>query len=263
MINLFRTLEEATTAYESPISTRFLYRGIQLLPNNEKKYVQKTEIEGGINLEDWSVFLIDCRGNRFEVTDNFFVEKRINANDGTPQIIWSLTNIPYDLGWGLVYMEVSQLIGETFYSSMFSVTDIRKEFTSQIHYKLNKNDDFLSIGVQLWYYDKDRKTTLKSYYETSTKQTVTYAVSATKYSVYKTEVINKDVLLDLSEIFEHPYVYIKGVRCYLFEPANIPQKKHSENFVQGEFLLSENEKDSFSNLVDYLDIDYGNLDYNT
>ena len=165
MINLYRTLNEALSEVTSPTNTQFINRGIHLLPNNEAKYVQQTNTEGGISLEDWTVYIVDCKGTKTNVSSYFLVEKLVNASDGTPQIVWSLLDVPFDFGWKLVHLEINQTLGETFYSNRFMLTDVNKDKTVQLHYKKEKNDDFLSIGVTMYYSDEDKKTELKTYYE--------------------------------------------------------------------------------------------------
>ena len=263
MIELFRSLTEAMSEIGSPQTTQFINRGIHLLPNNESKYVQQTNTEYGISLEDWTVWIVDCKGVKVEVTAYFMVEKLVNANDGTPQIVWSLLNVPFDFGWKMVYLEINQNFGETFYSNRFMLTDINKDKTVQLHYKREKNDDFLSIGTTMSYSDEDKKTELKTYYEISTKITTSYGVKVNKYDIYETELMQKSLLVKLSDIFEYPYCYLNGVRHYLFEAIDIPRKKGLENFAKAEIHLSKNINDIFGLQADYLSIDYGNTDYNT
>lgn len=262
MINLFRTLEEALYVRTCPTDTQFIHTGIQLLPNNKAKYVQKTNVSGGINLEDWTVFVVNSCGEKQDVTDRFLVEKLTNANDGTPQLIWSLLNVPYDFGWQFVYLEIRQSVGETFYSNPFMLTDFEKEKVVQINYKKEKTDDFLSIGARLWYHDIDKKTDLKTYYELSTKTTVSYSVKSTIIEIYKTDLISKIILIGLSDIFESPYLYINGLRYSLFEAINFPAKISEENFSMIEIKVSRADNVTFSDVTDYNGIDYGIIDYN-
>lgn len=262
MIELFRSLNDALSEIGSPRTTQFISRGVHLLPNNESKYVQQTNIKNGINLEDWSVKIVDCKGFKVDITAYFMVEKLVNASDGTPQIVWSLLNVPFDFGWKMVYLEINQSFGETFYSNLFMLTNKNKDKTVQLHYKKEKNDDFLSIGATMFYSDEDKKTELKTYYEISTKITTTYGVKVNKYDIYETELMQKSLLIKLSDIFEYPYCYLNGVRHYLFEAIDIPRKKGLENFAKTEIQLSKNINDTFGLQADYLDLDYGNIDYN-
>lgn len=262
MLNLYRNINEALTEYPIAVTnTQYVRRGIQLLPNNERKYVQQTSTVGGCILEDWRVYVVDCKGTKSEVTSYFLVEKIVNASDGSPQIVWSLLNVPFDFGWNMVYLQVEQTSGETFYSNPFMLTDFQAYNVVQLHYKKEKNDDYLSVGVTMYYDDSNKKSELKTYYEIATKLTVAYAVKVSKYDTYSTTWMQKSILIALSDILEYPYVYLNGIRCYLYEAMDIPPKKGDANYSQAKVMLSKNTKDTFSGTADYLDIDYGNLDY--
>jgi len=114
-INIFRTKEEAFYFKNSQINTQFIFKGVQLLPNNASKYIQVTETPNGIDLEDWTVFAVDlCKGTKTEITPYFFVDSLTNSIDGSPQLFWSLTNVPFDFGYRLIYLEINQSLGETF-----------------------------------------------------------------------------------------------------------------------------------------------------
>lgn len=263
MIQLYRNLNDALSETGSYNTTQFISRGIHLLPNNESKYVQKTNTKYGVSLEDWTVWIVDCKGVKVDVSAYFTVESLTNGTDGTPQIVWSLLNVPFDFGWKMVYLEINQNFGETFYSNRFMFTNINKDKTVQLIYKKDKYEDFLSIGVTMSYSDEDKKTELKTYYEISTKITTTYGVKVNKYDIYETELMQKSLLVKLTDIFEYPYCYLNGVRHYLFEAIDIPRKKGLENFAKAEIHLSKNVNDTLGLYADYLDIDYEKLDYNT
>jgi len=262
-INIFRTKEEAFYFKNSQINTQFIFKGVQLLPNNSAKYIQVTETPEGIDLEDWQVNVVDlCKGTKTDVTDYFFVDSLTNSLDGLPQLFWSLTNVPFDFGYRLVYLEINQLIGEAFYSSPFLLTEIEREKTSQFHYKDSKDDVYQSIGLQAWFLDLSKKTDLTTYYEVSTKNTVSQAIKTSKIELFRTEMIPKDVSILLTYVLESPIMYINYVRCSLFEAVDIPEKTAEENFVSIDFTLSPNYNDNFFGLPDYLGVDYGTADYN-
>jgi len=118
VINIFRSLSEAMTFKNSQINTQFIFSGIQLLPNNPNKYIQVTNTPNGINLEDWTVKVHSvCTNEELgDITDSFMVESLTNSDNGNPQFIWSLKNIPIDFGFGLIYLKITQTLGDTFYS---------------------------------------------------------------------------------------------------------------------------------------------------
>jgi len=263
-INIFRTKEEAFYFKNSQINTQFIFKGVQLLPNNASKYIQVTETPNGIDLEDWTVFAVDlCKGAKTEITPYFFVDSLTNSIDGSPQLFWSLTNVPFDFGYRLIYLEINQSLGETFYSSPFLLTDIESEKTTQFHYKDNKDDVYQSIGLQSWFFDEDKRTELTTYYEVSTKNTVSQAIKTNYLQKFRTELMPKSVLVLFTYLLESPVLYVNYIRCSLFEAIEIPEKTAQENFNSIDFSLSPNFNDNFFGLADYNGIDYGSADYNT
>jgi len=263
-INIFRTKEEAFYFKNSQINTQFIFKGVQLLPNNASKYIQVTETPNGIDLEDWTVFAVDlCKGTKTEITPYFFVDSLTNSIDGSPQLFWSLTNVPFDFGYRLIYLEINQTLGETFYSSPFLLTDIESEKTTQFHYKDNKDDVYQSIGLQSWFFDEDKRTELTTYYEVSTKNTVSQAIKTNYLQKFRTELMPKSVLVLFTYLLESPILYVNYIRCSLFEAIEIPEKTAQENFNSIDFSLSPNFNDNFFGLADYNGIDYGSADYNT
>jgi hypothetical protein len=263
-INLFRTKEEAFYFKNSQINTQFIFKGVQLLPNNASKYIQVTSTPDGIDLEDWTVNVVDlCTGTKTNITPYFFVDSLTNDLDGSPQLYWSLTNVPFDFGYKLVYLEITQLVGEFFYSSPFMLTDIESEKTSQFHYRDNKDDVYQSIGLQSWFNDDDKKTELTTYYEVSTKNTVSQAIKTNLIEKHTTELMPKTMLILLTFLLESPMVYLNNIRCSLFEAIDLPEKVSQENFASIDFMVSPNYNDTFFGLADYSGIDYGSLDYDT
>jgi hypothetical protein len=261
-INLFRTKEEAFYFKNSQINTQFIFKGIQLLPNNPNKYIQITDTPNGINLEDWTVRVVDLhKGIKTDITTYFFVDYLTNAPDGSPQLYWSIENVPFDFGYSLVYLEITQSIGETFYSSPFLFTEIDNEKTSQLHYKESKSEAFQSIGIQTWFDEEDKKTELTTYYEVSTKNTVSQAIKTSYLENFRTELMAKSVLINFTYALESPVLYVNLIRCSLFEAIELPKKISQENFIETSFSLSPNYNDNFKGFSDYNYSDYANLDY--
>lgn len=263
-INLFRSKEEAFYFKNSQINTKFIFKGVQLLPNNTAKYIQVTDTPDGIDLEDWTVNVVDlCKGTKTDVTDFFFVDSLTNSLDGSPQLFWSLTNVPFDFGYRLVYLEIEQAVGELFYSTPFLLTNIENEKTTQFHYKDSNEDVYQSIGLQTWFDEEDKKTELTTYYEVSTKNTVSQAIKTSKIELFRTELMPKSVVIGLTYLLESPILYVNYIRNSLFEAIDLPKKTSQENFIEIEYILSPNYNDNFFGLADYLGIDYGSADYDT
>ena len=238
-INLFRTKNEALYFKDSIINTQFIFSGVQLLPNNPDKYIQLTETPSGIDLEDWQVNVVDlCKGTKTDITSYFFVDSLTNSLDGSPQLFWSLTNVPFDFGYRLVYLEVNQIAGESFYSTPFLLTEIEKEKVSLFHYRDSKFKVFQSIGLQVYYLDEDKKTDLTTYYEVSSQTTVSKAIKTNKIDIYRTALMPKNVLILLTDVLESAILYINKNRFSLFEAIALPPKTSQENYASFDVQLS-------------------------
>jgi len=262
-INIYRTKEEAFYFRNSPINSQFIFRGVQLLPNNSAKYVQITDTPDGINLEDWTVFAVNlCTDEKTDITDFFLVEVLTNSENGDPQFYWSLKDVPFDFGWDLVYLEVTQAIGEAFYSTPFQLTDIDSEYTSQIHYKETKDDVYQSVGLQCWYLDEDLQTEITTGYKISKNQTVIKNKQETYLHLFRTQDIAKNIAIQLNRAVSSPIFYLNYIRYYLNEAIEVPEKTSQENFVTLDFPISPDYNDNFFGLADYNGVDYGEADYN-
>jgi len=262
-INLYRTTNEAFHFKNSQLNTQYIFKGVQLIPNNTAKYIQVTQTPSGLDLEDWTVWAVDLySGKRENVTPYFMVDSLTNDLDGSPQLYWSLTNVPFDFGYRLVYLEVNQLVGDSFYSTPFLLTEIESEKVSQFHYKDSKDGVYQSIGLQTWFNEEDKKTELTTYYEVSTKNTVSQAIKTSKLERFRTEMMPKSVLINLTYLLESPVLYVNYIRNSLFEAIDLPEKTSQENFIEADYILSPNYNDNFFGLPDYNGIDYGTADYN-
>jgi len=239
VINLFRTLNEAMTFKNSQINRHYLFTGVQLLPNNANKYIQVTNTPNGLNLEDWTVKVFSVCGKELgDITNSFVVESLTNSDNGDPQFIWSLQDILIDFGWDLIYMEITQAVGETFYSQPFKITRVNEEKTAQINYKYRETDEMQSIGFQTWFKDEDLLQELTTYYEESTQSWVAASMQQGEVEYWCTELMPKYLLMKLKKILGLPFVYINSVRASLKEAPEIPKKIAEENFAQMEFTIN-------------------------
>lgn len=246
VINLYRTKDEAFHFKNSQINNYYLFGGVQLLPNNPNAYIQVTDTPNGIDLEDWvvKVFTIDDSVSH-DITAQFNVIGLTNSVNGDPQIIWELKNVPFDMGYRLVYLEVQQVLGEFFYSNPFMLTNIYSEKTTQFHYREKKTDVYQSIGFKTWFRQYDEKIELQTYYETSTQHTVTQSIQVNYIDTYKTEPMALHELRKLSLILRMPYLYVDLIRASLFEAIAFPKTEASQNFAAFEYQLSLKENDKF------------------
>lgn len=246
VINIFKSLTDAMTFKNSQLNNQFDFSGIQLLPNNPNKYVQVTNTPGGINLEDWTVLVMSICGEELgDISESFLVEAPTNSDNGNPQFIWSLLNIPQDFGFGLIYLQITQAVGEVFYSQPFKITSINEEKTCQITYKYKESDEIQSIGFNAWYDDDDLLQQEVTYYEESTQSWVTASMEQGEVDYWRTNKMMKTNLKHLKRILGLPFVYINGIRASLKEVPEIPQKKSRENFAEMSFTVNFHLNDIF------------------
>jgi hypothetical protein len=159
-------------------------------------------------------------------------------------LFWSLEDVQHDFGMNLIYLEVQQSLGETFYSTPFLLTNEEVEKTTQFMYKAKRTDTFQSIGFQTWFRQNTKQTELTTYYEASTKQTVTQAVKTNKIAKYVSEIMDIDQIIALTDVLEDPYLYIDGTRASLFEAVEVPEVTNQENFGSIKFNVSFNNNDT-------------------
>lgn len=247
VIALETSLEKAMYFKNSQRNRFYSFEGIQLLPNNPNKYIQVTNVAGGIKLEDWTVKVMSMCGTELgDITDSFLVEPiEVNSDDGSPQFIWSLKNIPIDFGYDLIYLQITQAFGDTFYSQPFKITAIGSEKTCQIDYKFKRTDEIQSIGVTAWFDEPDLLQELESYYEVSTESWVTASMEQGEVEYWRTEKMPKSALIQLKRILGLPYVYINSVRASLKEAPEIPRKVSKENWCYMPFTINFHPNDVF------------------
>jgi len=246
VINLYKSLTEAMTFKNSQLNNSFIFSGVQLLPLNANKYIQVTNTPGGINLEDWTVKVMSMCGDELgDITESFLVESLTNSDNGNPQFIWSLKNIQIDFGYELIYMQITQTVGETFYSQPFKITALNSEKTCHINYKFRESDEIQSIGFTAWFDDDDTLGDLTTYYEESTQSWVSASMEQGDVEYWRTERMHKSKLIQLKKILGLPFVYINGVRASLYEVPEIPRKTARQNYAEMPFTINFHPNDIF------------------
>jgi len=264
IINLFRTLNEAMYFKNSPRNTQYLFTGVQLLPNNINPYVQKTDTPNGIELEDWTVLVYSLCGKLLgDITDSFMVDSLTDSVNGNKQLYWSLTNIDLDTGWDLVYLKITQALGEDFYSTPFRLTNIESEKTTQFTYKKRFTDSYESISLTTWFRQEMQTKELTQYYQQSDKRTVTAEIKVNNTEVYETELMPISGLIKMSDILTVPYLYVENVRANIFEAPEIPKVVNQENFGTFTYQLSLDYNDIYKPITTSLgDFDSNDFDAN-
>lgn len=251
IINLFYTKEEAFQFEDSPINTYHSFNGIQLLPFNNEIYSQITNNESGVPLEDWTVNVVDCLTNeKTNITTSFFVIRKFNDIYGKPQIQWTLKEILTDFGYNFVYLEITQPLGQTYYSNVFMITNIDAEKTSHYTYRRYKTDENQSIRLQSWFRQPFQINELTTYFETSTQSTVTKSIKRNLIHKYETETMSFNLLVSFMEIITASYLYVNGIRNSLFEAPEFPTAIGDENFGVLKYSLCPKKWDKLTVLTE-------------
>lgn len=249
VIGIYKSLDEAMFFRNSWMNTIYDFSGVQLLPNNPNKYIQATNTTGGINLEDWTVEVFSLCGTELgDITPSFMVESLTNSDNGQPQFIWSLTNITQDFGWGLIYLQITQAVGETFYTNPFKITAIDEEKTAFIAYKYKKSEPFQTIQFSTWFREKGFTQELNTYYQESAKSTVSSAMKYDRIEWWSTENMNRDLLISLKEILGLPFVYVDFIRANYYEAPELAWSSGRQNFATMDYYLVFHANDIYQEL---------------
>jgi hypothetical protein len=127
-----------------------------------------------------------------------------------------------------------------YYSNPFYITALDEDRTTKFTYKDLASNQYQSIGLKTWFRQKSRQSELTTYYESSTKNTVTQAIKTHNLEMYESEFMSIDDLIMTAEILESPYLYIGNTRYSLFEAFKIPELTQQENFGKIKFTLAPN-----------------------
>jgi len=250
-INLYNTKTEALYFKDSQINQFYEFGGIQLLPN--ATYTQKSK---GIKLSDgytasaYSVYddsflgAMSITNIQEEVDgDEYYANfTSIYANSTvisvTIRAYWSITST-FDFGTELVYLKFTNGVN-TYYSNPFFITALDEDKTTTFTYKDLASSKYQSIGLKTWFRQKSRQSELTTYYESSTKNTVTQSIKTNNLEMYESELMCIEDLILTAQIVESPYLYIGSKRYSLFEAVKIPELTNQENFGKIKFTLAPN-----------------------
>ena len=254
-INLYTTKAEALYFKDSQRNSFYEFGGIQLLPNNT--YTQKSvgiELGNSYNISvlkvaDDSVIggllfslveviylgTIYANNTTYYVSNNSTVSVDENAN-GT--YWWSITPTQ-DFVNDLIYLKFTNGT-DTYYTNPFYITSLDEDRTTKFTYKDLPSNQYEIIGLKTWFRQKSRQSELTTYYESSTKNTVTQNIKTHNLEMYESEFMSIDDLILTAQILESPYLYIGSKRYSLFEAVKIPELTQQENFAKIKFTLAPN-----------------------
>lgn len=242
-INFYTTLNEAVSSIESPITTHFMFKGIQLMPGSTNPYTQFTETSTGVELEDWEVFAVNLiTSERTDISDKFSVFGNFTDSKGMPQIMWTLTDLP-DFGNSYIYLEVNQSFGATYYTNPFEITAKGAELTARYDYRNKLTDYWQSIQIVTWYRQDLNRDEISSYYQISTNNTVSPTIKKSLIQKWFTGIVSNNMMVKYRELFITTYVYVDLQRFYLFEAFEIPELSQRQNFAQQDYLITLDKND--------------------
>jgi hypothetical protein len=231
-INLYTTKTDALYFKDSQRNRFYEFGGVQLIPKvfyrqpfNYSYTITKVEsfkVSDGTVLNDITsyVSIVTLSGVKYIEID-------------------SSLSFPYDYNNELIYLRFTYS-GGFLYSNPFYYTALDEDNTTNFTYKNLASDSYQSIGLKVWFRQKSKQSELNSYYESSTKNTVTQAIKTHTLEMYESEFMSMEDLIMTTEILESPYLYIGSKRYSLFEAVKLPELTQQENFGKIKFTLSSN-----------------------
>jgi hypothetical protein len=253
-INLYTTKAEALYFKDSQRNSFYEFGGIQLLPNNT--YTQKvTNVELG---NSYNIFVLKVAddsviGNLlydldelpnvntiYAASNTFYAASNTILTDSFSNSIFYISITPsVDFGNDLIYLNFTNGTN-TYYSNPFYITALDEDRVTKFIYKDLISNLYESIGLKSWFRQKSRQSELTTYYESSTKNTVTQNIKTHNLEMYESEFMSIEDLIMTAEILESPYLYIGSKRYSLFEAVKIPELTQQENFAKIKFTLAPN-----------------------
>lgn len=238
-INFYNTLEEALEINASPVIVYSMAYAIRVFPN-DIKIVQTTNTSGGIELEDWEAVIVEpISGDEVDVTDKFAILQNITDDNGNNQFIWSIEDIEQDYKYRRVYLRLRNLVGSTFYSNYFFITNLDKGRYTRFDYRDKPNEYLNSINIGLYKWHDSKQLEIGSYYEQSTKRTVTTTIKSQRYQRWRTDYLNNDLFIAFTDVLENKEVYANFVRHRMFEAPEFQELQEREDFTFNVFKLTQ------------------------
>jgi len=216
------------------------FEGVQLLPNSDYKYIQRTYAPDGINLEINDAVLRDACGNiLIEIPAECFeiIQTFNDPRTGLPQVDWSFLPITsLDFGLQPVYIEFRQAAG-SIYSTPFYLSEDNAEYTSRWDYRNNLEDTMLSTQLFIWFRQKKSDLTLVNYKQIGSGKETNRVSQISKYERWQTGVVDIEVFERFKDMFRNQYVYSDLQGTDLKEAPETPDTEGRENFIESEVLL--------------------------
>jgi uncharacterized protein (TIGR02145 family) len=226
-INLYTTKSEALYFKDSQMNSFYGFGAIQLIPN--ESYTQKVT---GINLTNpYAVSILKVED------DSVLGNITYSIQEVTDLTYYLSINPTKDCYSNLIYLRFAY--GSTnYYSNPFYITALDEDRVTRFSYKDLEVEYYQSIGFRTWFRQKSKQSELTTYYESSTKSTVTQAIKTRILEMYESELMSAEDLILIAEILKSPYLYIGNTKYNLFESVKIPELTQQENFGSIKFTLA-------------------------
>lgn len=253
-INLYTTKAEALYFKDSQRNSFYEFGGIQLLPNNT--YTQKVtnvELGNGYNISvlkvsddsviGYLLYVLDELPNTntiYAASNIIYAASNTIRTDSFSNSIFYISITPtVDYQNELIYLKFNNGVN-IYYSNPFYITALDEDRTTKFTYKDLTSNLYESIGLKTWFRQKSRQSELTTYYESSTKNTVTQNIKTYNLEMYESEFMSIEDLILTAQILESAYLYIGTTRYSLFEAVKIPELTQQENFGKIKFTLAPN-----------------------
>ena len=226
-INLYTTKAEALYFKDSQRNSFYGFGAIQLIPN--ESYTQKIT---GINLTNpYAVSILKVED------DSVLGNITYSIQEVTDLTYYLSINPTKDCYSDLIYLRFTY--GSTnYYTNPFYITALDEDRVTRFSYKDLEVEYYQSIGFRTWFRQKSKQSELTTYYESSTKSTVTQAIKTRILEMYESELMSAEDLILIAEILKSPYLYIGNTKYNLFESVKIPELTQQENFGSIKFTLA-------------------------
>lgn len=239
---------------ESPASNILYYGQVQLKPFDQSPYLQLTNVSGGIYIEDYQLFVVDCYGNEFDATESLNIKPFIDS-DNIGQVAIELIYIGKDFGKEPVYLRIDQANSDSWYSNLILITNHGIEFTSRIDYRHNNRyygtdypilNLYQSTRLQFYYNDFVSKSESKNYHQISTGQNVSVRASLSSLNEYVSSQFNGWTNKRFEKALNSDEFYIDLVRNEPFE-GYVPESREGDsNISETKFLTDPDENNIYN-----------------
>jgi hypothetical protein len=240
-IRLENTLAKAKEYNNGKQMEEYSFAGIQLLPNNEYPYIQRTYASEGIAISTFEVKVksVDCNEVLGDITDYFSVVSSFNdSNTGLNQVYWKIEpEQPLDFGYTMVYLEILVAGNNYIYSSPFFYTEIQKEFVSRIDYRDNENLPMSSIDLVMYYKEPGDEMEVENYKKANGELRTNF-VTITEYEFWQIGVVDVDLYRRIKYALTRRFAYVNLLRTFLKEGFDTPRMQALENFGEQEIQLT-------------------------